>query len=272
MQNSRYSLAFIKPLGLFISLVLIFSSCQNDNTITTEPVDLKSVQDIKPLDSNLITPYDYKHIVSLKDLKVKEKKKKFIDLLLPSILIAKKRIEFKQNKLAKLMEKDSSRISKSDKTFLNDLLKKYKSKSLEELYAKLNTHPNSIVLAQSAIESGWGTSRFFVEANNTFGVWSFNKSDLRIKSSSSRQGKDIFLKKYSSLSESIEDYFLTLARGPYKEFRSHRETSNNPLELINYLYKYSETGEEYVRKLRVIIKKNNLDKYDQYTIDPEYLN
>ena len=256
---------------MLLSIILFFSSCRNEQSLRTIVVNLNTVDDIKALDSLTIIPYEYRHIISLKDLSVKEKKQKFIELLLPSILIAKQNIAFKQDKFIHLMKQDSSELDDHDKNFLRELIKKYKAKSFTDLKSKLNTHPTSIVLAQSAIESGWGSSRFFIEANNIFGVWSFNKSDERIKASQSRDGKDIYLKKYTSISESIEDYFLTIARGPYKELRKLREVNNDPYEIIKELYRYSETGEEYINKLRLIIKKNKLTQFDNYIIAPEYL-
>ncbi len=277
LDNQKHFLHFFKSslklsIVLFIGFILLFPSCKNEKTLNTVAINLRSVDDIKALDSIAIIPYEYQHIVSLKELNVKEKKQKFIELLLPSILIAKQKIAFKQAKLVSLIEKDTSKLNDDDKIFLSSLFKKYKAKSFEELKSKLNTHPNSIVLAQSAIESGWGSSRFFVEANNIFGVWSYNKKDARIKASQSRNGKDIYLKKYTSISESIEDYFLTIARGPYKELRLLREVNDDPYEIIKELYRYSETGEEYINKLRIIMKKNNLTQYDHYIIEPEYLN
>ncbi len=43
--------------------------------------------------------------------------------------------------------------------------------SIEDLLIKANPIPPSLVIAQAAAESGWGTSRFFVEGNNPFGIW-----------------------------------------------------------------------------------------------------
>ncbi len=270
ISSQIYRPYYFIAFNLLLGLTLIFSSCKN-KPIKTKTIHIKSIDDIKSLDSNLIIPYDYQNIVSLKELDVKEKKRKFIDLLLPSILIAKKRIELTQYRLTSVMEKDSSNISKSDAEFLSALMKKYKAKTFDDLHSKLNTHPNSIIIAQSALESGWGSSRFFVEASNPFGIWSFNKNELRIKAGDSRDGKNIYLKKYNSLSESIEDYFLTIAKGPYKDFRKLRETNNNPYNLILQLYRYSETGDKYIESLRDIIKKNHLTQYDDYVINPKYL-
>ena len=51
---------------------------------------------------------------------------------------------------------------------------KYKAETLDALLIKVDKIPVSLALAQAAIESGWGTSRFAYEGNallgNTFGA------------------------------------------------------------------------------------------------------
>lgn len=264
-------LVFFKYTGFIILGLLFLYSC-NSNPIDTISKDIISVKDIQDIDSSLVKPYDYKSVVSLKDLPIAEKKKKFVDLILPAILVVRAELKNTQNEVKSLISKDTAQLSKGDKKFLNGLLGKYKSDSFDELLSKLNTHPNSIVLAQSAVESGWGTSRFFLEANNVFGVWSFNKNDNRIIAKGNRNGKSTYLKKYTSLSKSIQDYFLTISNGPYLELRNQRREINNPYILVSYLTKYSEMREEYINKLQHVIKRNDFTKYDNYQIDPKYLN
>lgn len=262
---------FYTNFYLIIAALIVLSSCDN-NPVDIIQKRIHSVNDIEVIDTSMVKPYDYTSVISLGNLPVAEKKQKYIDMVLPAILVAKLNLLNSQNKVKTLISKDTSEISKKQKTHLQELLKKYKAKNFDELLSRLNTHPNSIVIAQSAIESGWGTSRFFLEANNLFGVWSFNKSDDRIKAKSDREGKSTYLKKYKSLSGSIEDYFLTIGRGPYKDFRFQRIKTNNPYILVTYLLSYSELREEYVKHLQQIIKRNDLTKYDNYQIDPKYLN
>lgn len=76
------------------------------------------------------------------------------------------------------------------------------------------------MLAQAAIESGWGSSRFFREANNVFGIWSYNADESRIKAAESRGDDVIYLRSYPDLSGAIQDYFVSLGRAkPYSAFR-----------------------------------------------------
>ena len=256
---------------LFVILGLLLLNACDNKPVQTISKEIHQVSDIHDIDS-LVIPYDYTSVVSLADLPVDEKKQKFVDMILPAILTVRAKLKHTQNEVRTLTSRDTSTLSASDKRFLEKLLTKYKSDSFDQLLSKLNTHPNSVVLAQSAVESGWGTSRFFLEANNVFGMWSFNKNDDRIVANSDRDGKYTYLKKYPSLSKSIEDYFLTISNGPYSDFRHQRKEVNNPYVLVNDLENYSELRGYYVKKLQLIIKMNEFTQYDNYQIDPNYLN
>ena len=42
----------------------------------------------------------------------------------------------------------------------------------------------------------------------------------------------------------------------------------DPLDLVNYLNEYAETGEEYVKVLKKIIEQNNLKDFDDAKLLP----
>jgi len=56
----------------------------------------------------------------------------------------------------------------------------YKAESNQALLAALKPHPRSIAIAQAALESAWGTSRFFREANNIFGIRPYHQNEPKI--------------------------------------------------------------------------------------------
>ena len=223
---------------------------------------IKTAADIEDINSQQVKPIAYTEVISLAKLDVKTKKKKFFNMMLPAILISKAELDKDYQKVAALKKADS--INQQDEKWLAELKKRYRAENSAELLTKMHTHPSSIVLAQSAIETGWGTSRFFVQAMNAFGVWSYNKNEPRVKARETRKGKAIYVKKYSSLNHTIDDYFVTLGRGPYKKFRQKRMTVNNPLTLIKYLDQYSEIREKYVKRLRSVISYNKLQRFDEY--------
>ena len=220
--------------------------------------------DIQPI-SNPVNAYVYTKAIDLTGLDVQNKKQAFINLMLPSILIAKYQLEQDRIKVLALQKKTEP-LSNEEEQYLFNLKRDYKCHTSKELLSRLKTHPTSIVLAQAAIESGWGTSRFYKEANNIFGVWSYSKNESRIKAMEDREGKSVYVRKYDALPESIISYFKTIARGPYSEFRAAREKISEVSVLISYLEVYSELREEYVKRLDQLIQYNKLEKYDSYRL------
>ena len=212
-----------------------------------------------------VDAYVYQSAIDLSDLEVAVKKQAFINLMLPSILIAKHKLELTRNAVLAIVNSEFS-PSEEDELFIIQLKKSYKCKSNKELLSRLLTHPTSIVIAQAALESGWGTSRFYREANNIFGVWSYSKNEPRIKASETRDGTVVYVKKYASLPESIASYFKTIARGPYSSFREQREKTEDVYLLTPHLKVYSELKEEYVLRLEKLISYNKLEQYDDYLL------
>ena len=226
----------------------------------------KNCNDVVKIDTPLVKPIIYTKSVKLDEVSIAQKKRTFIDMMLPSILIAKYHLEKDKQHLLELLKKD--KLTVSDRLWLTKKRQIFKAKSNDELYDKMEIHPTSIIIAQAIIESGWGTSKFFKKANNVFGIWSFNVNDKRIPASEKRGKKTIYLKKYSSLEESIRDYLLTLStKDAYKEFREKRLETQDPFELIKYLGNYSELRDEYIKNLKNTIKKNKLLDYDSYRLD-----
>ena len=222
------------------------------------PSDIRAI-------SNPVNAYVYTKAIDLSELDLQNKKQAFINLMLPSILIAKHQLEQDRIKVLAL-ENKTEPLSDEEERYLANLKKDYKCHTSKELLLRLSTHPTSIVLAQAAIESGWGTSRFYKEANNVFGVWSYSENEPRIKAMEDREGKSVYVRKYDVLPESIISYFKTIARGPYSEFRAARKKISEVSVLISYLEVYSELREEYVKRLGQLIQYNKLEKYDSYRL------
>jgi len=232
---------------------------------------IRKPSDIEIFTDKKIKPINYTNTISLNKLEVSEKKQKFFHMILPAILISKEKLRIKRKRVLSLRSVPESKMSKRDKKFLNNLYKKYKTDDIKKLANRLKTHPVSIILAQAAIESGWGESRFFKKANNIFGMWSVNKNEPRIRALKTRKGKAIYLKKYKTLSDSIDDYFVLIGRGAYKSFRKKRNITDNPLILVQYLVNYCELKGKYTKKLRRFIVKNKLRKFDKFRLDEKYL-
>lgn len=247
-----------------------FSSAEEllGHTEAVIEIQLKTPNDIVPIKDSIVKPYQYDNGISLASLRTKEKKQKFFDMILPSILIAREALEKKYKAVDMIRVKQSKGLvlSEFETNFLAAQMKACKAKTIDDLLLRLRTHPTSIVMAQAALESGWGSSRFYLQANNIFGVHSFNSSEARVPASVKKDGKTSYVKKYDCIAASIEGYFKTLARGPYSNFRRERAKTDDPLQLIQYLTRYSVLKEEYVRRLSSVIVSNNLQQYDSYQL------
>ncbi|WP_295009726.1 glucosaminidase domain-containing protein [Sulfurimonas sp.] len=202
-----------------------------------------------------VTAVEKKPVENL--FKLDGKKERFSNLVVPAI-----------NKVYKELEAQYEDISNNidnyhyAKKILN-LKKSYKVRTDKELLMALKPHPKSIAIAQAAMESAWGESRFFKEANNLYGVWSFSKKEPRIAASQQRGNQTIWLKQYGSIEESVRDYYITLGRSSaFREFRKLKMKTNDPYKLVEKLDRYSEIGEKYTKDLSTIIRYNRFYLYD----------
>lgn len=239
--------------------------------VVVDPVEIDLSNDqIFPIESEIVIPVIYSNIPDLNKLPIDQKKQKFIEIFLPSILIAKHSLTQDYKKVEVIAQKIYP--TRADQEFIKAMQIKYKTDDLSTLKSRLQTHPTSIVLAQAALESGWGTSRIFRDANNVFGVWSFNKLEPRIRAYNEREGGAIYLRRYDSVIDSIDDYFRTLGTSKaFKGFRDARLQSDNAHYLTNFLKQYSEQRGEYVAKLQAIIKSNGFERFDYYELNSSYL-
>ena len=231
---------------------------------------INSPEDIEPITSDQVKPIVYQNMLNFNNIPAENKKKLFIDMLLPSILI----IKYQEAQKKSLVAHITSKIypTRTDKLYIDQLLINYRTSNTANLQERLITHPSSIVLAQAALESGWGTSRFYLDANNLFGVWSFKTDEPRIYAVTRKNGKKIYLKRYDSALDSLLDYFRILASlKVFEEFRNARAETDNPYEIVKFLYMYSEQRGEYIQKINKMIESNDLTQFDQYQIDPNYL-
>ena len=133
---------------------------------------------------------------------------------------------------------------------------------------KLDVIPPSLILAQAANESAWGTSRFATKGNNLFGQWCFSKG-CGLVPRGRAEGASHEVAKFSSPYRSVRAYIQNLNRHPtyqlLRDVRLEDRRDNAPLsglELAEGLLGYSERGEEYIEEIRAMIHYNNLEFYD----------
>ena len=209
--------------------------------------------------------------------RVEEKKQKFFAFMLPKIREANHKIRIERKTTYRLSESflNDSNMPEEDLAEINRLRLKYKVNSqsnigdaLETLIIKIDEVPASLVLAQSANESGWGTSRFAIEAKNMFGIWCFREG-CGIKPLQRAAGAKYEVAKYGTIQESVEAYTLNINSHPaYRELRRIRSEARadngypSGMALAEGLKAYSARGQEYVKEIKQLIRINKLQRFN----------
>lgn len=137
------------------------------------------------------------------------------------------------------------------------------------LLARVDAIPASLVLAQAANESAWGTSRFAVDANNFFGIWCYSPGcGLKPRQRSKSATHEV--KRYPSVGEGVGGYMLNLnTHKAYSSLRNLRMTQRDlraPLKgslLAEGLLAYSSRGIDYVRDIQRMIHTNKLEAFSK---------
>lgn len=271
IRSSKFWIVF--GVLIIVAIIIILSKRIDKTILIIDYVTVEKETDILPIKDSLVVPVLYSDVKLLNNLSTEKRKKRFIDVILPTILIYRHHLtqRIEQVKILKEKSRYSMNWTTEDSLFMNTSYERYKTKNINELIKRMTPPPISLVIAQAALESGWGSSRFFKEANNVFGIWSFDNDEPRITANESRNGNAIHLKKYENLLGSVEDYHILLARSSaYEDFRDCLQRGNNVFELIWYLRLYSERRDQYVIMLRNVIVTNGLIRYEGYQLDPEF--
>ncbi|MCW8893666.1 MAG: glucosaminidase domain-containing protein [Deltaproteobacteria bacterium] len=207
----------------------------------------------------------------------KQKKTFFFKALLPMVLLANDEIRFEREQLLKTKKVLASQqhLTSAQMHILSSLAERYKIKldpeapdqAINKLLHRIDIIPADLVLAQAANESGWGTSRFSRVANNLFGEWTFIQGQGIIPEGRP-EGETYEVQKFATVYESVRSYLQNLnSHAAYKPLRQIRAESRsagiNPdgLKLAEGLLRYSVRGEDYVRELQAMIRKNKLSRF-----------
>lgn len=165
-----------------------------------------------------------------------------------------------------------SKLSRSQSKLMVKLAKRYRvgdelsqKQKVDALLRRVDALPESMVLAQAAIESGWGSSRFAREANNLFGQWCYKKGCGLVPKRRST-GKTHEVKKFNTIDDAISDYYRNINSHPaYKQVRQIRSDERQAKEslsgynMVAGLNKYSIKGQVYIDELRAMIRGNKLE-------------
>ena len=279
----------------FILVPLVFIACYSPVLAAAQPIDRSSIQTIRPeTTAGLQTffqalNYDWVQLEDgvpplilenipadiEKSASTAVKKRTFFMGLLPMVLLANQEIAEERMEILQLLQKHELRASHpSDHERLVEISKRYglrgrpitDHRARTQLLQRVETIPTSLVLAQAANESAWGTSRFARLGNNLFGEWTF-KPGTGIVPAGRPPGETYEVRKFSSLYESIRSYMNNLNRnGAYRKLREVRaelrksEQAVTGMALSQGLLHYSQRGEEYIKEIQAMIRQNKLSR------------
>ncbi len=210
------------------------------------------------------------------------KKQTFFDFLQPYVDAKNSEVRLQRQHLLGLIEKMKAGyvLTIDEMVFLRDLSRQYEVPTdnlqdptfLQLLMRRVDVIPPSLVLAQAANESAWGTSRFAREGYNFFGQWCYEKG-CGLVPDRRRPNDRHEVKSFRSIEEAVHAYFQNLNTFPsYQGLRRIRQDLRDkarPIDgmaLTEGLRSYSERGEAYIDELRRMIEGNDLLNRDRQMI------
>ena len=117
-----------------------------------------------------------------------------------------------------------------------------------------------VLLAQAALESGWGNSRFALEGKNLFGIRTYDLREPHMLPSN--KPKKWGVRVYQHECDSVQHYIDIINNGSaYEEYRKLRDNGvEDSLQYVETLGAYA-SDKHYFSKIRSIIKKLR-EEYD----------
>lgn len=281
---------YLVGLALVISTVVMSVSSARSETIQIASIDelnryfsSKGYEVAKWIDGSqkippiviLDIPEDWGKKIA-PSLTIENKKKTFFRIVIPLAFVGNNLVLRDREKLARLKSVyEAGSLNSHEEEWLRKMAVDYQLSSNEvkdtvfsDLDVRMDIIPASLMVAQMADESGWGTSRFAVEGNALFGQWSYAGG---IKPKDQRKSKgDYSIKAFKTPLASIQAYMLNLnSNAAYDEFRKERATLRSTgkfpsgSELVGTLTNYSERRDAYVKELRNIMEHNKLLPLDE---------
>jgi len=202
---------------------------------------------------------------------VERRKQAFVGIVLPLAVAANEAIRADRRfvEAAIVCAAADRPLSPSARARLDKLDAAYKAEGdLDSLRRRVDGVPPSLLVAQAAIESGWGTSRFALEGNALFGQRT-TAAGRGMQPQGLGEDTRVRVAAFPHLLASVGAYIRNLNTQPaYEAFRQRRAAlraaGKEPrgLDLAGTLVAYSERGPAYVEDLVTIIRGNRFEAYD----------
>lgn len=194
----------------------------------------------------------------------------FLRILLPLIAQSNEVILKDRAHLLTLLARidGGEQISELDRVWLSRLARRYRTKpgAHSTLRYRVDAIPASLAIAQAALETGWGRSRFVHTGNALYGEWTFGNARGIIPNDRG-DGQDHKIRSFDNLFQSVTGYMNNLnSHNAYREFRAIRARAGGEIadsrKLARSLRLYGKGDPKYTTKLRTIISANRLRDFD----------
>ena len=207
----------------------------------------------------------------------------FINMMLPAVQASNRELLAEREQAQAILERRQrgAQVTESEYTWLTAQASRYRLSLPEEneditegwlntLLRRVDIVPADLALAQGALESAWGTSRFAEEANNYFGQWCFSKG-CGVVPAKRPLGARYEVERFDSLEAAVSSYMRNLNSHPaYRELRALRERQRREgiapsgHVMAAGLSNYAEIGDTYIGHIRSVIRANNLSEFADY--------
>ncbi len=206
-----------------------------------------------------------------KDPQTLRRKDSFIKVLLPLVLLSNEATLADRRHMLQLISRldKGHAVTTTNQLWLNRLAERFETApdDFPTLRYRIDAVPPSLAIAQAALETGWGTSRFSHQGNALFGEWTFGDSRGIVPAARGAE-QDHKIRAFDNLLHSVLAYMDNLNSHPaYRDFRAHRAQKRaygetvTGRELTSFLTAYGGDV-AYTDKVLTVIKANRLQHFD----------
>jgi Bax protein len=211
--------------------------------------------------------------------RARARKRLFMKTLLPAILKANRALRRQRDfvRAVAVLDMPRSTLPAEMRRRLARLEARYgvAPGQLGTLLRRVDIVPPGLALAQAAIESGWGTSRFAQEGNALFGerTYDLDASGMRPRG---LDDADFKVRAFESVERAVRSYLHNLNTHPaYRAVRALRARARaagrqpRAVVLARGLERYSERGRAYVEDVQVTIRANDFEDFTAARLRPD---
>ena len=212
----------------------------------------------------------------LKALQSQDKKNLFVCTLLPIAVRMDMEVYAQRLEILRLQakQKQGNKLSTGDISWLSDIKTQYNLKptdSYADLLLRVDIIPLPMLLAQAALETGWGTSAATRDLKNLFGI---HQGDSSQDCARGYDTNNACVRRFKNITQGVAAYFLLLnSDRNYVKFRNVRGQLRaaaqklDSVALVGALGNYNETPTQYINLVRSMMAEWN--KSAKYTFNEQ---